>query len=269
MREADITVEYLTKKLRACSKEDIISALVKTDFITADRVASYCAYRRLEREQEKENKRADEFGKNINEYNALVKELKQVGIDKFPLEKLEKMQKLLKEIRKVQKEQKMKTEQIKDGEHFTYKGIEFVRLGKEQGGILCVTAKIWKRLAFDKNGCNNFKKASICKALNNEFRPLLDDNDLLTYKMDLTADNGDKAYGEFCVHIGLLSADLYRKYRDYIPKYDSWVWLSTPWYCSGLANIVRLVYAGGMLDGYLASDAYGVVPACIFKECKI
>ena len=99
MREADITVEYLTKKLRTYSKEDIISALVKTDFITADRVAGYCAYRRAVREQEKENKRADEFDKNINEYNALVKEFNQVGIDKFSYEKLEKMQKLLKEIR--------------------------------------------------------------------------------------------------------------------------------------------------------------------------
>ena len=34
---------------------------------------------------------------------------------------------------------------IKDGEHFTYKGIEFVRLGEEQGGVLCVTAKLWKK----------------------------------------------------------------------------------------------------------------------------
>lgn len=163
-------------------------------------------------------------------------------------------------------ERKPDFSKIKDGEHFTYKDIEFVRLGKEQGGILCITAKIWKRLAFDKNGCNNFKTASICKALNNEFRPLLNDNDLLTYKMDLTADNGDKAYGEFCVHIGLLSADLYRKYRDYIPKYDSWVWLSTPWYCSGIAGYVRDVTTGGRLYDYDADNAGGVVPACIFID---
>ena len=155
---------------------------------------------------------------------------------------------------------------IKDGEHFTYKGIEFIRLGKEQGGILCITAKIWKTLPFDKDGCNNFKKASICKVLNNEFRPLLDDNDLLTYQMDLTADNGDKAYGSLCVHAGLLSADLYRKYRDYIPSYNDWVWLCTPWYCSGVANVVRVVIAGGTLDGGYAGYACGVVPACIFIE---
>lgn len=155
---------------------------------------------------------------------------------------------------------------IKDGDHFTYKGIEFIRLGKEQGGILCITAKIWKTLPFDKDGCNNFKKASVCKALNNEFRPLLDDNDLLTYQMDLTADNGDKAYGSLCVHAGLLSADLYRKYRDYIPSYNDWIWLCTPWYCSGNANYVRSVCAGGALYCSLACVAPGVVPACIFIE---
>lgn len=65
MREADITVEYLTKKLRAYSKEDIISALVKTDFITADRVAGYCEDKKLMREAE------------ADRYKALVKELKQ------------------------------------------------------------------------------------------------------------------------------------------------------------------------------------------------
>ena len=155
---------------------------------------------------------------------------------------------------------------IKDGEHFTYKGIEFIRLGREQGGILCITAKIWKTLPFDKDGCNNFKKASICKVLNNEFRPLLDDNDLLTYQMDLIADNGDKAYGSLCVHAGLLSADLYRKYRDYIPSYNDWIWLCTPWYCSGLAGNVRGVNTDGTLYIYIASSANGVVPACIFIE---
>lgn len=159
---------------------------------------------------------------------------------------------------------------IKDGEQFTYKGIEFIRLGKEQGGILCITAKIWKTLPFDKDGCNNFKKASICKALNTEFHSLLDDDDLRTYEMDLTADNGDKSYGRLCVRVGLLSADLYRKYRDYIPKYDEWIWFSTPWYCYGIANCianyVRYVSLDGVLGYYGAYGAIGVVPACIFID---
>ena len=52
-------------------------------------------------------------------------------------------------------------------------------------------------------------------------------------------DNSDKSYSSLCVRAGLLSADLYRKYRDYIPSYNDWVWLCTAWYCSGLSCIVR------------------------------
>lgn len=166
----------------------------------------------------------------------------------------------------ISSERKLDFSKIKDGDHFTYRGIEFIRLGKEQDGILCVTAKIWKTLPFDKNGYNDFSIASICKALNNEFRPLLDDNDLLTYEMDLTADNGDKSYGHFYVYAGLLSADLYRKYRNYIPNYDRWVWLCTPWYCSVVAGYVRDVNTDGALNSSGAYAAGGVVPAVIFAD---
>ena len=114
----------------------------------------------------------------VNEINELLKQNEDNAI-----ETLNKIKAL------VARERKPDFAKIEDGEHFTYKGIEFIRLGKEQDGILCITAKIWKTLPFDKDGCNNFEKASICKVLNNEFRPLLDDNDLLTYQMDLTADN--------------------------------------------------------------------------------
>ena len=157
--------------------------------------------------------------------------------------------------------------EIKDGDHFTYKGIEFIRLGKEQGGIFCITAKIWKTLPFDEYSCcNNFKEASICKVLNSEFCPLLDDNDLLTYQMDLTADNGDKTYGSLRVHVGLLSADLYRKYRDYIPSYNDWIWFCTPWYCSNnVGYICGGVYKHGELGASIADISYGVAPTVIFK----
>lgn len=163
-------------------------------------------------------------------------------------------------------ERKPDFRKIKDGDHFTYKGIEFIRLGKEQGGILCITAKAWKEIAFDKGGSNDFKKSSVKKLLNGEFLSLLNESDLLPYTMDLTADNGDKAYGTDTVKVGLLSVDLYRKYRDFIPLYPEWMWTCTAWYCSGHAYGVRRVRAGGALCGGGASYASGVVPACIFIE---
>ena len=158
---------------------------------------------------------------------------------------------------------------IKDGEHFMYHGIEFIRLGLEQGGVLCMTAKPIAEEAFDPNGCNNWAKSRARKKLNTEFLSLMDENDLLPFESDLTADNGDTAYGKCVDKIGILSCDLYRKYRKIVPLFDEWMWTCTPWHCgtphSGYAYVVRLVHSDGTLYGDHASSAYGLAPACIFN----
>ena len=157
---------------------------------------------------------------------------------------------------------------IKDGEHFMYHGIEFVRLGLEQGGVLCMTAKPISEEVFDPNGCNNWAKSRARKKLNTEFLSLMDENDLLPFESDLTADNGDTAYGKCVDKIGILSCDLYRKYRKIVPLFDEWMWTCTPWHCgtpnSGTARIVRRVYSDGTVDYYSAGNAVGLAPACIF-----
>ena len=158
---------------------------------------------------------------------------------------------------------------IKDGEHFLYHGIEFIRLGLEQGGVLCMTAKPIAEEAFDPNGCNNWAKSRARKKLNTEFLSLMDENDLLPFESDLTADNGDTTYGKCVDKIGILSCDLYRKYRKIVPLFDEWMWTCTPWYCgtpySGYAGIVRLVFSFGTMYGYSAIHSSGLAPACIFR----
>ena len=157
---------------------------------------------------------------------------------------------------------------IKDGEHFMYHGIEFIRLGLEQGGVLCMTAKPIAEEAFDPNGCNNWAKSRARKKLNTEFLSLMDENDLLPFESDLTADNGDTAYGKCVDKIGILSCDLYRKYRKIVPLFDEWMWTCTPWHCgtpySGIASSVRRVYSDGTVSYYYAHIALGLAPACIF-----
>ena len=157
---------------------------------------------------------------------------------------------------------------IKDGEHFMYHGIEFIRLGLEQGGVLCMTAKPIAEEAFDPNGCNNWAKSRARKKLNTEFLSLMDENDLLPFESDLTADNGDTAYGKCVDKIGILSCDLYRKYRKIVPLFDEWMWTCTPWHCgtptSGDAYGVRLVNSDGTVNRTTACYALGLAPACIF-----
>ena len=165
----------------------------------------------------------------------------------------------------IRNEQSPDFTKIVDGQHFMYRGIEFIRLGLEQGGVLCMTAQVAGEAPFDVENHNDWRKSSLRKKLNNEFLVKLNEKDLLPFTSDLTADNGDTAYGKCEDMVGILSCDLYRKYRKFIPLFDEWMWTCTPWYCktSGLASIVRLVSTDGTLSGH-ARGSYGFAPACIF-----
>lgn len=153
------------------------------------------------------------------------------------------------------------------GERFTRGGIEFVALGMEQGGVLAVAAKrLEDEMAYDEDGSNDWRKSSLRKYLNEEFVKNFDKGDLLPFVSDLTSDDGMTDYGTSEDFVALLSDNLYRKYRKFMPQYDTWVWTITPWSClTGNADSERAVYTSGALGHYNAIYGYGVAPACIFN----
>lgn len=155
---------------------------------------------------------------------------------------------------------------IKDGEHFIYHKIEFIRLGLEQGGVLCMAAKPFCEAPFDKDGCSNWAMSSARKKLNSEFLALFDEKDLLPFKSNLIADNGDTACGECVDKIGLLSCELYRKYRKFVPLFDKSMWTCTPWHCKvSFLHYVRLVRSDGVVCAGIASCACALAPVCVFR----
>ena len=153
------------------------------------------------------------------------------------------------------------------GEHFTYNGIEFVALGVEQGGVLAIVAEpLEDEMPFDKGNCNDWRKSTLRRHLNEEYIKNFDKADLLPFVSDLTSDSGQKDYGTSEDYIALLSCDLYRKYREYVPKYDTWVWTLTPWHIyPSLAYNARIVGTGGSLNSNLACHSHGAAPACLFN----
>ena len=153
------------------------------------------------------------------------------------------------------------------GERFVRGGIEFVALGMEQGGVLAVAAKrLEDEMAYDEDSCNDWRKSSLRKYLNEEFVKNFDKGDLLPFVSDLTSDDGMTDYGTSEDFVALLSDNLYRKYRKFMPQYDTWVWTITPWSCHpGYANGERYVSTSGALGINLANYGYGVAPACIFN----
>ena len=153
------------------------------------------------------------------------------------------------------------------GDQFTYNGMSFVILGEEQGGILAVQEHtLGEEMPFDERGSNDWRKSTLRKYLNEEHIKKFNKGDLLPFVSDLTADDGLKDYGTSKDYIFLLSCDLYRKYRPYMPKYDNWVWTLTPWSCvPGSARYARLAVTAGSLYIIDAGDAFAVAPACLFN----
>ena len=159
---------------------------------------------------------------------------------------------------------------LRPGERFMYKGLEWIALDLIDGNILAITSKAISEIPFDTGRSNNWKNSSLRRVLNNDFlAEKLDKRHLVPMVLDLTADNGDDMYGKCEDYVGILSCDQVRKYRKLIPGYPEWMWTCTPWYCSPYptsADHVRRVDTSGVLNYNHASDAYGVVPACVFSS---
>ncbi len=153
---------------------------------------------------------------------------------------------------------------INDGDEFEFCGIKFIRLGIEQGGVLCVTKDDIGEMKFHQRGNNNYKESEIRQKLLNDFLPRLGDADLLPYEMDLIADNGETDFGVCTDFVGLLTYDLYRKYRRFILPVRGYIWTCTPYSCSPDYPYVRVVNSSGYVYYDCANYTYRCRPVCIF-----
>ena len=160
--------------------------------------------------------------------------------------------------------------EIKEGDHFEYKGLEWVCLDVTTETVFAITAKIIADMPFNdecEDGCNNWEKSTLRRFLNEDvLEEHFDTKHLVKQTSDLIADNGDKAYGTCEDYITLLTCDQYRKYRDYVPLFEKCMWTLTPLSCSaGRAYGVRGIGPSEALGSCNVSIAHGVAPVCLFK----
>lgn len=171
------------------------------------------------------------------------------------------------------------------GEHFMFKNFEWVCLDPNHpdGGVLAIMAKPWAKdvrfcptdkFADEKGNWNNYRTSNVRGILSDMANAVFEGKNLLSHTVDLVADNGDRAYGAVHDDVFILTCDEYRKYRDYIPRYEKWVWTATPWYCgdkdsnAGDVGHVRTVDTGGQLNYYIAYVSSAVAPACIINPAS-
>lgn len=160
---------------------------------------------------------------------------------------------------------------LRPGEEFVYNGIRFICLDVIDGNYLAITADCLCEKRFNDNyndGCNNWKTSTLRRFLNEDvLEEHFDAKHLIKQTSDLTADNGDKAYGTCEDYITLLTCDQYRKYRDYVPLFEECMWTLTPWRCdTGIASHVRSVNPAGAIYSSGAYDSTGLAPVCLFNS---
>lgn len=154
----------------------------------------------------------------------------------------------------------------KPGEQFEYNGIEFTALGEEQGGVLAIVSELLlQRMPFDESRKNDWRTSSLRKHLNGEYLEQFNRGDLLPFVSDLTADDGMKDYGNAEDYVFLLSCDLYRKYRESVPRFKSRWSTLTPWTCTTGSSLMRAISSNGTVDTSFSSIISCVAPACLFN----
>lgn len=171
---------------------------------------------------------------------------------------------------------------MRSGEHFMFKNCEWVCLDPNHpdGGVLAIMAEPWaKDVKFcpdeqyvdEKGNWNNYRTSNVRGILSDMENAVFEKNSLLSHTVELVADNGDRAYGTVKDTVFILTCDEYRKYRDYIPHYNSWIWTATPWYCgdedsdTGCAAIVHSVDISSRFGCVGACINGAVAPACVLN----
>lgn len=173
---------------------------------------------------------------------------------------------------------------LRPGEHFMFKNFEWVCLDQNHpdGGVLAIMAKTWAKdvkfcpsdkFADERGNWNNYRTSNVRGILSGMANAVFDEKCLLSHAVDLVADNGDRVYGTVQDFVFILTCDEYRKYREFIPHYDSLIWTATPWWCgdrdTGNTSLVRVVRTTGQLSCYSAYCSVSVVPACILNPASL
>lgn len=177
---------------------------------------------------------------------------------------------------------KKKLEAFQRGSTFDLTGINWKVLHVDPpaypnapANYFCEATEDLFQAAFDEDGNNDWKGASLRKRLNGPFLeeliekcPELADAIVPTYR-DLTADDGLKDYGSCLDKVTMLTADEYRATRDLHPAPEHWRWLITPdgTPASSGTSYVRYVISDGSLSDYNAYRGNGGVrPALTLKS---
>ena len=161
---------------------------------------------------------------------------------------------------------------VKDGDTFEVGGIEFIKFPEKDGVVPAVAKDVLFTSRFGKT--NNLKESPVLKKLTDEVLPKIieavGEENLCTFKTDLTSWDGLKTYGELESMISLPTMGFYRENVKIFDRYKAnrWWWLATPDSTAehGNSSWILCVSPRGLIGGDICGRGGGVRPFCIFKS---
>ena len=161
---------------------------------------------------------------------------------------------------------------VKDGDTFKIGDMEFIKFPSVGGKTPVVMKDIAFRSRFGKD--NDFRSSEILKRLEAEVLPKIiaavGEENVCTFKTDLTTWDGLKTYGEMESRISLPTMDFYRANGDIFDQHkaDCWWWLATADSAQPHYDPIWILCVSP--SGYIADDRFsndgGVRPFLIFKS---
>ena len=159
---------------------------------------------------------------------------------------------------------------VKPGETVKLGDREFIVLGHGAETTAVITKKFSKIMKFGESG--DYEKSAVREYCNSEFynelAKAVGEENIVKHTVNLMADDGTGKGKTVKDNVSILTTDLYRRYREFLPVYYDWWWTATRvnYTYSDYARLVCCVGSDGVLrwDG---CDCSGVVlPVCILKS---
>lgn len=159
---------------------------------------------------------------------------------------------------------------VKPGDTVTLGEREYIVLGHAQETTAIIAKKPTKSMAFGKDGdyaksdvrayCNGDFYKELCKAVGK--------HNIIPHTVNLVSDDGSNKGASVKDNVSILTCDLYRRYREFLPAIGSACWTATrvTTLDKDYARSVCIVYSNGILGWIGSGCSYGVRPFCILNS---
>lgn len=148
---------------------------------------------------------------------------------------------------------------------------EYVVLEHSAGTTAVITKESVKAMAFGKDG--DYTKSDVRTYCNGEFYNELCNavgkDNIIPHGVSLMADDGTGKRKIMQDNVSILTTDLYRRYRAFLPSYGDWWWTATRVSDDdsiGCSHFVRCVNSIGILCWDGCGFSYGIRPFCILNS---